>query len=66
MSPANQASLRLVAAQGLVFIASTESRSVATGLHRHGIPAVCVVPPDAHAVFCHQGVMFVACPDPRR
>jgi hypothetical protein len=32
--------------------ASTESRSVAAGLQRQGIPAVCVVPPDAPAAVC--------------
>ena len=29
------------------------------------IPAVCVVPPDAPAVFRHVGVQFVACPATR-
>ncbi|QPN56589.1 hypothetical protein I1E95_16300 [Synechococcus sp. CBW1107] len=66
MGPANQATLRLAAAQGLVINASTESRSVAAGLQRQGIPVVCVVPPDAPAVFRHQGVRFVACPASRR
>ncbi|MFN5161008.1 MAG: hypothetical protein ACK5IA_03870 [Cyanobacteriota bacterium] len=65
MSPANQATLRQAAARGLVVNASTESRSVAAGLQRQGIPAVCVVPPDAPAVFRHEGVRFVACPASR-
>jgi hypothetical protein len=65
MSPANQATLRLAAAQGLVVNASTESRSVAAGLQRQGIPAVCVVPPESPAVFRHQGVRFVTCPATR-
>ena len=66
MGPENQAAVRLAAAKGLVLNASTESRSVAAGLQRQGIPAVCVVPPDAPAVFRHQGVRFVACPASRR
>ncbi len=45
--------------------ASTESRSIAAGLQRQGPPAVCVVPPDAQAVFRHEGVRFVACPATR-
>jgi len=59
MSPANQATLRLVVN------ASTESRSKAAALVRQSIPAVSVVPPDAPAVFCHEGVRFVACPASR-
>jgi len=51
MEPANQATLRLAASKGLVVNASTESRSMAAALVRQGIPAVCVVPPDAPAVF---------------
>jgi hypothetical protein len=35
--------------------ASTETRSKAAALMRQGIPAVCVVPPDAPAVFWHGG-----------
>ena len=35
MGPANQATVRLAAAQGLVVNASTESRSAAAGLQRH-------------------------------
>ena len=66
MAPANQATLRLAAERGLVVNASTESRSVAAGLQRQGITAVCVVPPDAPAVFHHEGVRFVACPASRR
>jgi hypothetical protein len=46
--------------------ASTESRSIAAELQRDGIPAVCVVPPDAPAVFRHEGMRFVACPASRR
>jgi hypothetical protein len=65
MGPVNQSTLRLAAAQGLVVNASTESRSIAAGLQRQGIPAVCVVPPDSPAVFRHQGVRFVACPATR-
>ncbi len=65
MGPANQATLRLAAAKGLVVNASTESRSRAAALVRQGIPAVCVVPPDAPAVFLHEGVRFVACPASR-
>jgi hypothetical protein len=65
MGPANQATLRLAAAKGLVVNASTESRSVAAALVRQGIPAVCVVPPEAPAVFWHGGVRFVACPASR-
>ena len=42
-----------------------EVRSVAAGLQRQGIPAVCVVPPDAPVVFRHEGVRFVACPATR-
>ena len=57
--------LRLAAAKGLVVNASTESRSRAAALLRQGIPAVCVVPPDAPAVFRHEGVRFVACPASR-
>jgi hypothetical protein len=45
--------------------ASTESRSQAAELQRQGIPAVCVVPSDAPAVFRHQGVRSVACPASR-
>ena len=41
------------------------SRSRAAALVRQGIPAVCVVPSDAPAVFRHQGVRFVACPASR-
>ncbi|MEI7951193.1 MAG: hypothetical protein WCH37_00720 [Synechococcaceae cyanobacterium ELA182] len=37
MGPANQATLRLAAAQGLVVNASTESRSQAAGLQRQGV-----------------------------
>jgi hypothetical protein len=66
MSPENQAAVREAAARGLVVNASTESRSVAAGLQRQGIPAVCVVPPDAPSVFHHAGVRFVACPASRR
>ena len=51
MGPENQAAVRLAAAKGLVLNASTESRSVAAGLQRQGIPAVCVVPPDVPALF---------------
>jgi hypothetical protein len=65
MGPANQATLRLAAAKGLVVNASTESRSIAAALVRQGIPAVCVVPSDAPAVFRHEGVRFVACPASR-
>jgi hypothetical protein len=65
MGPTNQATLRQAAARGLVVNASTESRSIAAGLQRQGIPAVCVVPPDAPAVFRHEGVRFVACPATR-
>jgi hypothetical protein len=65
MGPENQAAVRQAAAKGLVINASTESRSVAAGLQRQGIPVVCVVPPDAPAVFRHQGVRFVACPATR-
>ena len=61
MGPANQATLKLAAAKGLVVNASTESRSRAAALVRQGIPAVCVVAPDAPAVFHHEGVRFVAC-----
>jgi len=66
MSPANQATLRQAAAKGLVVNASTESRSAAAALVRQGLPAVCVVSPDAPAVFRHEGVRFVACPDSHR
>jgi hypothetical protein len=66
MGPANQATLRLAAAKGLVVNASTESRSRAAALVRQGIPAVCVVPSDAPAVFRHEGVRFVACPASRQ
>ncbi|MCT0230960.1 hypothetical protein KQ306_08870 [Synechococcus sp. CS-1324] len=62
LGPENQATVRLAAAKGLVVNASTESRSVAAGLQRQGIPAVCVVPTEWPAVFRHQGVRFVACP----
>jgi len=62
MSPENQAALRQAAAKGLVVNASTESRRAAAALVRQGIPAVCVVPSDAPAVFHHEGVRFVACP----
>jgi Protein of unknown function (DUF1778) len=65
MGPANQASLRLAAAKGLVVNACTESRSRAAALVRQGIPAGCVVPLDALAVFHHEGVRFVACPASR-
>jgi hypothetical protein len=65
MEPANQATLRLSAAKGLVVNASTESRSRAAALVRQGIPAICVVPSDAAAVFHHEGVRFVACPASR-
>jgi hypothetical protein len=65
MSPENRATVRQAAAKGLVVNASTESRSIAAGLQRQGIPAVCVVPPDAPAVFRHEGVRFVACPASR-
>jgi hypothetical protein len=63
--PANQATLKLAAAKGLVVHTSTESRSTAAALVRQGIPAVCVVPPDVPAVFRHEGVRFVACPASR-
>ena len=63
--PPNQAAIRLAAAKGLVVNASTESRSRAAALVRQGIPAVCVVPSDAPAVFRHEGVRFVACPASR-
>jgi hypothetical protein len=66
MSPENQAAVRQAAAKGLVVNASTESRSVAAAMVRQGLPAVCVVPPDAPAVFRHEGVRFVACPASRR
>ena len=66
MGPENQAAVRQAAAKGLVVNASTESRSVAAALVRQGLPAVCVVPPDAPAVFHHEGVRFVACPASRR
>jgi hypothetical protein len=66
MGPENQAAVRQAAARGLVINASTESRSVAAGLQRQGIPAVCVVPSDAPAVFHHEGVRFVACPASRQ
>jgi hypothetical protein len=67
MGPANQAALQLAAAKGLVVNASsTESRSTAAVLVQQGIPAVCVVPPDAPAVFHHENVRFVACPASRR
>jgi hypothetical protein len=62
MGPANQATIRLAAAKGLVVNASTESRSKAAALLRQGIPVVCVVPADAPPVFRHEGVRFVACP----
>ncbi|MFN9933328.1 MAG: hypothetical protein ACK55R_10250 [Cyanobacteriota bacterium] len=65
MGPANQATLRLAAAQGLVINASTESRCQAAELQRQGRPAVCVVPLNAPAMFSHQGVRFVACPASR-
>jgi hypothetical protein len=65
MGPANLATIRLAASKGLVVNASTESRSTAAALVRQGIPAVCVVPPDAPAVFRHEGVRFVACPASR-
>ena len=61
----NQSTLRLAADQGLLVNASTESRSQAAGLQRQDIPAVCVVAPEAPAVFRHQGVRFVACPATR-
>ena len=62
MSPGNRAAVRQAAAKGLVIHASTEFRSVAAALQRQGLPAVCVVPSDAPAVFRHEGVRFVACP----
>ena len=62
MSPENQAALRQTAAKGLVVNASTESRRAAAALVSQDIPAVCVVPSDAPAVFHHEGVRFVACP----
>lgn len=62
METANQATIRLAAAKGLVINASTESRATATDLARQGNPAVCVVPTDTPAVFRHEGVRFVACP----
>ncbi|MFM7548302.1 MAG: hypothetical protein ACKO8I_05405 [Cyanobacteriota bacterium] len=65
MGSENQAAVRQAAAKGLVINASTESRSVAARLQRQGIAAVCVVPPDAPAVFRHEGVRFVACPASR-
>ena len=65
MGPANQATLRLAAAKGLVVNASTESRSVAAALVRQGIPAVWVEPPAVPAMFHHEGVRFVACPASR-
>jgi len=65
MGPENQAAVAHAAAKGLVINASTESRSVAARLQRQAIPAVCVVPPDAPAVFHHEGVRFVACPASR-
>jgi hypothetical protein len=65
MKPANQATIRLASSKGLVVNASTESRSRAAALVRQGIPAVCVVPADAPAVFRHEGVRFVACPASR-
>jgi hypothetical protein len=46
----------------LVVNASTESHSRAAAVVRQGIPAVCVMPPDASAMFRHEGVRFVACP----
>jgi hypothetical protein len=58
--------VRQAAAKGLVMNASSESRSVAADLIRQGIPAVCVVPSDAPAVFRHEGVRFVPCPASRR
>ncbi|MEB3362502.1 MAG: hypothetical protein VKI42_10315 [Synechococcaceae cyanobacterium] len=66
MDPEHQAALRQAAAKGLVVNASTESRSAAAALVRQGLPAVCVVPPDAPAVFRHEGGLFVACPASRR
>ncbi|MFN9692640.1 MAG: hypothetical protein ACK550_02370 [Synechococcaceae cyanobacterium] len=66
MGPENQAAVRQAAAKGLVVNASTESRSTAAALVRQGLPAVCVVPSDAPAVFHHEGVRFVACPASRR
>ncbi len=66
MSPENQAAVRQAAAKGLVVNASTESRSVAAALMCQGLPAVCVVLPDAPAVFRHEGVRFVACPASHR
>jgi len=65
MGPANQATLRQAAERGLVVNASTESRSQAAELQRQGIPAVCVVAPEAPAVFRHESVRFVACPASR-
>jgi len=49
MGTANQATLRLAAAHGLVVNASTESSSQAAGLERQCIPAVCIVPPNGSA-----------------
>lgn len=66
MDAVNQATLRQAAERGLVVNASTESRSAAAALQRQGIPSVCVVAPDAPAVFRHEGVRFVACPASRR
>ncbi len=65
MSPENQAAVWQAAAKGLVVNASTESRSATAALVRQGLLAVCVVPPDAPAVFRHEGVRFVACPATR-
>jgi hypothetical protein len=66
MGPANQATLKLAAAKELVVNASTEPRSKAAAIARQGIPAVRVVPPDAPAVFRHEGVRFMAFPSAPR
>lgn len=65
-TPANRAAFQAAAAAGLVVNCSTESRSEAARLHNSGMPAVCVVPPDAPAVFHHDGVRFVVCPASRK
>ncbi len=65
MGHANQVTLRLAAAKGLAVNVFTESRATAAALVRHGIPAVCVVPLGAPAVFRHESVRFVACPASR-
>lgn len=66
MGPENQAAVQQAAAKGLVSNASIKSRTVAATLVRQGLSAVCVVPPDAPALFRHQGVRFVACTANRR